>query len=149
MPGGRPWTSQETFFPQFGGFRELARGGVRMPFEKFSQWEHERVAVDVFDREGAIVVRAEVPGIELEDLDLEVVDGALRIGGEREDIDEIREEQYYRRERARGRLHRVLELPKGCHLDAIQASLKNGVLEISIPTDRSLSTRKVTVRGAP
>ncbi len=149
MPRRRRLTSHEAFFPDFRGVRELARGGVRLPLEKFRQWEHEHIPVDVFDREGAIVVRAEMPGIALEDIDLSVVEGELQISGEREDLDEIREEQYYRRERARGHVHRVLELPKGCHLDAIEASLKNGVLEVSIPTDRSLSTRKVAVTGAP
>ena len=149
MPGRRRLAHQETLFPDFSGVRELARSGVRMPFERLRQWEHEHIPVDVFDREGAIVVRAEMPGIALEDIDLAVVEGALSISGEREDADEIREEQYYRRERARGRVHRVLELPKGCHLDAIEASLKNGVLEVSIPTDRSLSTRKIAVTGGP
>lgn len=139
----------ETFLPDFRSVRELARGGVRLPFEKLRQWEHEHIPVDVFDREGAFVVRADMPGIALEDIDVAVVEGELRISGERAAAPEIKDEHYYRRECARGRVHRVLELPQGCHVDAIEASLKDGVLEVSIPTDRSLSTRKIAVTGAP
>ena len=149
MSPRRRLTNHETFLPDLRSVRELARGGVRFPFERLRQWEHEHIPVDVFERDGAFVVRAEMPGIALEDIDLAVVEGELRISGERADIDEIRDEQYYRRECARGRVHRVLELPKDCHVDAIEATLKNGVLQVSIPTDRSLSTRKIAVTGAP
>ena len=148
MPRRRRLSIRDSLLPELPSVRELARGGVGLPLEKLRQWEHRLVPVDVFDREGAIVVRAEMPGIALEDIDVAVVEGELRISGEREDAEEIKDEQYYRRERAYGRMHRALELPEGCHLDAIQASLKNGVLEVSIPTDRSVSTRRIAVTGA-
>jgi len=148
MPRRRRLSIRDSFLPRLPNVRELAHGGIGLPLEKLRQWEHQLVPVDVFDREGAIVVRAEMPGMALEDIDVAVVEGELRISGEREDPEEIKEEQYYRRERACGRMHRSLELPDGCHLDEIQASLKRGVLEVTIPTDRSVSTRRIAVTAA-
>jgi HSP20 family protein len=134
--------------PQLPSVRDLARAGAGLPIERFRRWEHELIPVDVFEREGTIVVMAEMPGIALEDIDVTVVDGDLRISGEREDDPQIKDEQYYRRERASGRIHRTIELPEGCRVDAIQANLMAGVLAISIPTDRTASTRRIEVQRA-
>jgi HSP20 family protein len=134
--------------PQLPSVRDLARAGAGLPIERFRRWEHELIPVDVFEREGTIVVMAEMPGIALEDIDVTVVDGDLRISGEREDDPQIKDEQYYRRERASGRIHRTIELPEGCRVDAIQANLTAGVLAISIPTDRTASTRRIEVQRA-
>jgi HSP20 family protein len=146
MPVRRRLSLRDSLLPQLPSVRELARAGAGLPIERFRRWEHELVPVDVFERDGTIVVRAEMPGIALEDIDVAVVDGDLRISGEREDDPHIKDEQYYRRERASGRIHRTIELPDGCRLDAIQANLKAGVLEVSVPTDRSASTRRIEVQ---
>ena len=89
--------------------------------------------VDVFEREGTLVVKAELPGVKKEDVNLQVEDGDLVLRAERKAEHEVREENWYRMERSSGSLYRRLPLPEGVRADQIEASLTDGVLEISIP----------------
>ncbi|MCC7024831.1 MAG: Hsp20/alpha crystallin family protein [Thermomicrobiales bacterium] len=89
--------------------------------------------VDVFEREGALVVKAELPGIKKEDIDLEIVDGDLVLRAERREEREVNEENWYRMERNYGSLYRRLPLPEDVQTEQIQAALTDGVLEVTIP----------------
>lgn len=89
--------------------------------------------VDVFEREGALIVKAELPGVKKEDIDLEVVDGDLVLRAERQEEREVKDEHWYRMERTSGSLYRRLPLPEGVTTDQITANLSDGVLEITLP----------------
>ncbi|MFM9107730.1 MAG: Hsp20/alpha crystallin family protein [Chloroflexota bacterium] len=89
--------------------------------------------VDVFDRDGSIVVKAELPGIRKEDVNLEIVEGDLLIRAHQESEKEVREEDFYRMERRSGDIFRRLPLPEGVQHDRIEASLKDGILEVTVP----------------
>ena len=89
-------------------------------------------AIDVVQKSGDLVVRAELPGIKLEDVDMTVHQGVLTISGKR---DEEREEErggYLVRERRSGSFRRSLQLPEGADEDSIRARFENGVLEVTI-----------------
>lgn len=92
--------------------------------------------VDVFERAGALVVKAEVPGVKKEDIDLEVVDGDLVLRAERHEEKEVKDEHWYRMERTSGSLYRRLPLPEGINTEQITANLSDGVLEIMLPKPR-------------
>ncbi len=89
---------------------------------------------DVFDREGDLVVRVELPGLDVEkDVKVSVEEGALVITGERHHKEEVKEEAYYRMETSYGAFTRRVPLPDGVDEDTITADYKDGVLEVVVP----------------
>lgn len=90
-------------------------------------------AVDVIDKDNAIVVRADLPGLTEKDIQVSVENGMLTVRGSRQEEREAKEEDYYRLERWSGSFSRTLPLPTGIDPDKIKATFKNGVLEIHVP----------------
>ncbi|MDR3636380.1 MAG: Hsp20/alpha crystallin family protein [Isosphaeraceae bacterium] len=93
--------------------------------------------VDVFEKEGHLVVRADLPGVSKEDVKVEVTDEALTIHGERKQEHEEKREGYYCSERTHGSFFRSIPLPEGAEGAKATASFRNGVLEVSVPTPKS------------
>jgi HSP20 family protein len=89
--------------------------------------------IDVYQKSGALIVKAEVPGMKKEDIKVEMDDGDLVVSGERKSESEVREEDYYRVERAYGSFYRRLQIPFEVKTEQIKANYKDGVLEIEIP----------------
>lgn len=88
---------------------------------------------DVYEKNGQLVVKVELPGVNKDDVKVEMDDGDLVIDGERKTESEVREEHYYRMERAYGSFHRRLPIAFEVKTDQIKATYKDGVLEIQIP----------------
>jgi HSP20 family protein len=89
-------------------------------------------AVDVFQRGSDLVVRADVPGVAKDDLDVEVNDDSITIRGERRSEKEEERDGVYRSERSYGSFARVVPLPEGTITDSAKANFKDGVLEIVV-----------------
>jgi HSP20 family protein len=89
--------------------------------------------MDVYEQDGAIVVKAELPGLKKEDVQVEVDGDGLIIRGENRAERETKDEAYYRSERTFGSFFRRLPLPFDVQPDQIQASMTDGVLEVRIP----------------
>lgn len=89
--------------------------------------------MDVYEKNGNIVIKADLPGTKPEDVNVTVEDGDLIIQGERKAEKEVKEEDYYRMERSYGGFYRRQPLPEGITPDKIQATFANGVLEVTIP----------------
>jgi HSP20 family protein len=89
--------------------------------------------VDVFERNGKLVVKAELPGVKKEDIDLAIEGGDLVLRAEQREEREVKGENWYRMERSYGQLYRRLPLPEGAQADGIRAALTDGVLEVTIP----------------
>jgi HSP20 family protein len=89
--------------------------------------------IDVFQRGNELVIRADLPGVNLDDLVVEISDDAVTLSGER--MEERREDQdgVYRVERSYGAFYRVIPLPEGAIVDQANATFRDGVLEITIP----------------
>src|SRR5688572_2350778 len=75
--------------------------------------------IDVFEKEGNLTVKAELPGVKKEDIDLEVEAGELVLHAERKEEHEIKEENWYRMERSTGELYRRIPLPEGVQTNKI------------------------------
>jgi HSP20 family protein len=110
--------------------------------------KQEEIPVDMFEREGSVVVRAEMAGVDPADIDVALVNGELRISGERGGDEPADEEQRLRCERVHGHISRTLPLPDDADTESIQATMKNGLVEVIIPTTRSSSTRRIPVTPA-
>jgi HSP20 family protein len=99
-------------------------------------------AVEVREREGKLVVCAELPGLNKNDVKVEATDEGLVIQGERRQEHEEREGGVYRSERSYGSFRRVIPLPEDAQLEQAQARFENGVLEVSIPVPQASARRR-------
>jgi HSP20 family protein len=109
-------------------------------------------AMDLVETDGDFVLRADLPGLTEDDVNIELEDNVLTVSGERKAEHEERKEGYYRLERSSGTFSRSLTLPEGVDPDGVKASFDRGVLEIRIPKPEQRKPRKVTISaggGAP
>src|ERR671920_879201 len=110
-------------------FGSLARSGGRQQGEVPSQWAP---ALDVLQEDGDIVVRAELPGVRLEDVDITFHNGVLTISGVRQAEEQKEGSGYYVRERRYGSFRRNMALPEGTDESKIHARFQDGVLEVRV-----------------
>jgi HSP20 family protein len=103
-------------------------------------------AVDLFEEKDDIVVKAELPGIDKENIEVNLADHTLTIKGEKKKEEEVKEENYYRSERSYGSFVRTLELPKDVHGDKVKANFKNGILEVRLPKTEEVKAKEVKVK---
>jgi HSP20 family protein len=89
--------------------------------------------IDVFQRGNELVVRADVPGVNPDNIAVEISDDAITLSGERSEEREEERNGVYRVERSYGSFHRVIPLPEGAITDQAKARFKDGVLEITMP----------------
>ena len=90
-------------------------------------------AIDIYEKDGKLMVKADLPGIKKEDIKLHVDRNILTISGETEGEKEVKQEDYYYSERSIGKIQRSIRLPEGVKQEDIKASYKDGVLQIEIP----------------
>ena len=103
--------------------------------------------VDVSETEKEIKVRAEVPGINPDDVSIEVTEDTLSIAGTIEKSNEEKDENYYRMERSSGRFSREFMLPSKIDADNVNAEAKNGVITITLTKQPSEQKRKVEIKA--
>ncbi len=101
--------------------------------------------MDLVETGEAFVLRADLPGLTEQDVNIELEDNVLTISGERNADHEERKEGYYRVERAWGSFSRSLTLPEGVDPEAVQANFHHGVLEVRIPRPEARKPRKVAI----
>jgi HSP20 family protein len=106
-------------------------------------------AVDVFDTAEAVVLKAELPGMKVADIQIEVDDNVLTIKGERSFDETVDDERYYRVERRYGSFQRSLALPQGVKADEIDASYDDGILEVTVPKSEAEKPRRIEVQAGP
>lgn len=119
-----------------------AMGGLTHGFWGGEAWGP---TVESFVKEGNLVVRCEVPGMEPKDIDISIVGNTLTIKGERKASKEAKKEDYFISEVRYGSFERTLTLPEGVKIDNIRANYKNGILEIAMPVEKAALPRKVTI----
>lgn len=132
-------------------FRELERlsrifeGRFPRVFEEwpFEEGEEFYPAIESYLKNGNLVVRADLPGMDPKDVEISVLGNVLIIRGERKGKKEVKKEDYIRREISYGSFERRVTLPEGTATDKIKASFKNGVVEISMPAVKELGAKKI------
>lgn len=103
-------------------------------------------AMDLVEGDQHFVLRADLPGLDEEDISIEVEDGVLTISGERKVTHETKEGGVHRLERATGRFSRSLSLREGIDPAAVEANFDRGVLEVRIPKPEEPKSRRVEIR---
>lgn len=101
--------------------------------------------VDIYETTDGIVLKVELPGVNKDDVSVEVKDNVLTLKGERLLDPEIKDEHYYRKERSFGKFNRSFSLQETIKPDLIKASFKDGVLTVEIPRPEEEKPKQVTV----
>jgi HSP20 family molecular chaperone IbpA len=123
-------------------FRTLTGPWPFRPLLALTPGKHFIPTADVFARNGDLVVRMDLPGMDPKDIHVKLEAGELYVTGERKLDKEVKEGGYFRKETSYGFFERHVSLPKGVKESAIKAEYDSGVLEISIP-------RPTAVNGVP
>ena len=105
-------------------------------------------AVDIFEEKDAIVLKAEVPGMKSENLQVHVENNVLTLRGERSLEHQEKRESYHRVERSHGSFTRSFVLPKSVDAENIGADLSDGVLTLRLPKKAAAEKRRIEVKGS-
>ncbi|MBI2104102.1 MAG: Hsp20/alpha crystallin family protein [Candidatus Omnitrophica bacterium] len=130
----------ESELPKWFGRRLMPGRWLTLP--DGGRWMPE---VDVTEEKDRILVRADLPGMKQEEISVEVADGVLTIKGERKRESETKEGKTYRMERSYGSFLRSFTLPAGVDAAKVNATYKNGVLEIALPKLAEAKAKQVKV----
>jgi HSP20 family protein len=103
-------------------------------------------ALDLYEEKDQIVVKAELPGMTKDDIQISISDNVLTIKGEKKHEEEDTGKDYYRSERTYGAFFRTLPLPAEINADKVQATFKNGVLEIRLPKSEAAKKKEIKVK---
>jgi HSP20 family protein len=124
---------------------DKAFSGVSSEELKLANWVP---AIEMKEANGNLVVTAELPGINKEDVNVEVSERTLTIQGERKTEKKEEKEGLYRSERSYGRFYRSILLPDTAKTDQIKAEMHDGVLELKVPLTESKRARQIPVSAA-
>jgi len=134
-----PFTELENMQRRFNRFLDDAN------LPGFPEADHWLPAMDIRETDKALLIQAELPGIDKKDVKVEVKDDVLTISGERKYEKDVKEENVHRIERAYGRFSRSFSLPSNVDTGKVDATMRNGVLEIKLQKQEGAMTRKVSI----
>ncbi|MDJ0904762.1 MAG: Hsp20/alpha crystallin family protein [Woeseiaceae bacterium] len=139
-----PWSFADLVQRDFNRLpgRRLGRTDLETPV---SDWAP---AVDIVEEKDRFILRADVPGVAREDIDVSMEDGILTISGERHTEKHEDAEGVKRFERVSGKFYRRFTLPETADAEGIAARNANGILEVSIPKQPEVQPRRITVEAA-
>jgi HSP20 family protein len=126
---GRRWMTSTPFFRE---------GGVT--------WAPD---VELFQKNNELVIRADLPGLNRDEVSVDITDDAVTIHGERKREHEEEREGLYRSERSYGSFSRTIPLPEGAITEQAKATFRDGVLEIAMPAPPTSKGRRLEITDAP
>jgi HSP20 family protein len=123
-------------------FRGVPRGASDEDWALGGSWAP---AVDIYEQGGAIVLQAELPGVDPKDVDIRVENNTLTLRGQRQLDKEIKREDYHRVERAYGTFSRVFTLPTVVDTQNIKADFKDGMLRLTLPKREEAKPKQISI----
>ena len=118
---------------------------ARMPLGNRWFGEAAEPAVDIYEDGDNLVLKAEMPGMKREDIEIKLVDNVVTISGERKKEEKVEEKDYYRIERRSGSFFRSFRLPVDVKHEEIVAKFRNGMLELKLPKTDKAKNREFKV----
>ena len=106
----------------------------------------ENLALDIYEKDGHMILKAAVPGVDPADVDVSIHDDVLTVRGETKSEDEVENGDYHRREYRYGRFSRSVRLPVGLQTDKTEAAFDKGMLRITIPLPEETKPRRIQVQ---
>ncbi len=118
-----------------------------MPRIKFPELGEMAPSVDIYEEGGDVVLKAELPGMKKDDIDVNIAGDTVTISGEKKAVEKVERKDFYRLERSFGSFTRKLRLPAEIQPDKAKASFHDGVLEVRIPKTEAAKekTKKVPI----
>jgi HSP20 family protein len=116
------------------------------PMPSTSFFEGWQPSLDVYEDKDRITIKAELPGMKLEDIDVSVHGNTLAISGERKHEEEHKERENYRAERYFGRFQRSVTLPAAVDAEKVRATYKHGILTIECPKSEEAKPKQIEVK---
>ena len=126
-------------------FNEVDRLFERPYARTASEWS---IALDVAETEEAYLVKATVPGINPDEMEITLEDGVLSLKGEIKQDEEVEEAKYHVRERRYGSFSRSIRFPMAVNGDAVEATYTNGVLSLNIPKADAAKPKRIVVNAS-
>jgi HSP20 family protein len=123
-------------------FNRFFEGFLGRPVAGARRWAP---AMDLSETEDALVLRADLPGLDRDDVSFEIKDNVLTVSGERRAEHEDKREGYHRIERSHGAFSRSVTLPRGIDPAAVSAGFEKGVLEVRIPKPEERKPHRVEI----
>lgn len=141
-----PFAEMEQLFDDF--FQRRFFAPAFMPRFKFPELGNVSTSVDMFEDGKDLVIKADLPGIKKEEINVDFSDDIVTISGEKKSEEKTERKDYYRVERSYGSFVRKLRLPVEIQVEKTNASFKDGVLEIRMPKSETSKpkTQKITVK---
>jgi len=121
------------FFAPFGGFLNEVSAGINYP------------AVDIYEKDEKLVFEAELPGLDKENISVDVKGRTITLSGERQRNSEVKEESRYRKERSYGKFERTFNLPFEVSGEQIEATYRDGVLTLTVEKPEEQKAKQVTI----
>lgn len=109
-------------------------------------YDFGNLAVDVYDNKDTVVIKASVPGMKSEDIDISISGDTVTISGEVKQEEKLEKENYYRRERRYGSFSRAVALPVAVQADKAEAVFENGVLTLTLPKAEEAKPKTIKVK---
>jgi HSP20 family protein len=139
-------------WPDFSGLTDLHDEIDRLFGAPLSELAHTSQllsgwapALDLYEDKDNFYVKAELPGMKKEEIDLSLHDGSLSISGERKQETKTEESEVYRAERFFGRFQRTVTLPTPVAVDRVKAEYKDGVLMVTLPKTEEAKPKRIDV----
>ncbi len=104
-------------------------------------------AVDIYETEDKIGLKAALPGVKADDIEINVTPDGVTIKGESKSENEVKDEHYVRREFRYGAFARTIALPRGLKIDKAEASMENGVLTLEIPKAEEVKPKSIKIKA--
>ncbi|HUL10660.1 MAG TPA: Hsp20/alpha crystallin family protein [Methylococcaceae bacterium] len=130
---------------RFGGFFERPWFGLKLP-QRLGEIGFREPAIEVYEEKDDVVVKAEIPGIKKEELEVNITDDLLTTKGEKKKEEEVKEKGYYYSERSYGSFERSIQIPRAVHADKARAIFKDGILEIRLPKTEEAKRKEVKLK---
>ena len=142
------WRKPETLPTVFDELDRAFDDWLRFPIRRAFLGDGFEVGppVDVYETEGEVVVKAELPGVQKEDISLTLEEGGLVLCGESKHEEEVNEDGYHRKEIRRGSFRRLVPLPSAVKPDEVTATFDNGILTVRAPKAPEDTGKKIEVK---
>jgi HSP20 family protein len=144
------WRPRAAALSPWRAFEEMERAmdemfGMRPVSRRLPQEREWMPSVEMFEKDNSYVIKAELPGVKEEDIDVTVTDHNLTIRGEKQASTETKKEDYYFSEVSYGSFMRSIPLPENVDAERVEASFSDGTLELTVPKMALTQPKKVAI----
>ena len=145
MQASSPFAEMEKYVEKLFGHPFPFFSHPLIPASLLAQMKVPAPSVDIFEEGNEVVVKAEIPGMKKEDIEVSITEDSLTISGEKKQEEKIEKKEYHRIERSYGSFRRCFSLPDGVDGEKASASFKEGILEIRLPKTKASKRKAIAV----